>query len=278
MHICSPNLRSPPFSLPENCSPERAALAEPLSVVLHAIRRASLQPGQSVLVLGAGSIGILACSLARTLGASRVAAADINRARLDWALAHGVADDIFQVPTAPRSSDSVSIKSRSSPADEGIRRSKENATEALRSFGLLDGFDIVIECTGVESSAQMGIFVRVIADLLLLQLLTWLVFQCVRTGGKLMLVGMGTATMCLPISAAATREVDILGTFRYANTYPSALAMLASGHLRGVDHLITHRIPLDRAGDAFKLLRNGIDDNGNLVLKVVVEPPSSVSF
>jgi len=240
--------------LPENCDPEHAALAEPLSVVLHAIRRASLQPGQSVLVLGAGSIGILACALARMLGASRIAAADINRARLDWTLAHGVADHVYHVPPVHRPPEPV----RSKAADEAIRRSKENANDALAGFGLLDGFDLVMECTGVESSAQMGIF-------------------CVRTGGKLMLVGMGTPTMSLPISAAALREVDILGTFRYANTYPSALSMLASRHLRGIDHLITHRFPLDRAADAFQLIQNGVDDQGNIVLKVLVEPPAGIS-
>jgi L-iditol 2-dehydrogenase len=93
------------------------------------------------------------------LGASRIAAADINRARLDWALAHGVADDIYHVPTT-HSRPTDSVKTKGNPADEGIRRSKENATEALGNCGLLDGFDIVMECTGVESSAQMGIFVR----------------------------------------------------------------------------------------------------------------------
>jgi len=77
--------------------------------------------------------------------------------------------------------------------------------------------------------------------------------------------------MTLPISAAATREVDILGTFRYANTYPSALALLGSGVLRGVDALVTHRFPLDRAADAFALMRKGVDENGDIVLKVVVE-------
>lgn len=92
-----------------------------------------------------------------------------------------------------------------------------------------------------------------------------------------MLVGMGTPTMSLPISAAALREVDILGTFRYANTYPSALSMIASGQLRGIDHLITHRFPLERAAEAFQLVQNGVDAEGNIALKVVVEPPTGAS-
>lgn len=149
---------APHSSLPDSCSSEHAALAEPLSVILHAIRRASLQPGHTVFVLGTGSIGILACALARMLGASRIVAADINRARLDWTLAHGVADDVYHVPPVIRPTEP--LKSKAPGVDEGIRRSKENATEALSGFGMPDGFDLVMECTGVESSAQMGIFVR----------------------------------------------------------------------------------------------------------------------
>ncbi|GJJ14906.1 hypothetical protein Clacol_009176 [Clathrus columnatus] len=244
--------------VPEHCSPERAALAEPLSVVLHALRRASLQPGHTVLVLGAGSIGILAAAVAKALGASRVAAADINRARLDWAHGHGIADDIYHIElsspssTSTRSNNNAEKNSNSKPGDESIRRARENSQHALKVFGALEGFDIVMECTGAESSAQMGIF-------------------CARTGGKLMLVGMGTPNMNLPISAAATREVDILGTFRYANTYPSALALLGAGVLRGVDDLVTHRFPLEKSEEAFTLMRKGFDDHGNVVLKVMVQ-------
>jgi len=149
-------------SLPEHCSPEQGALAEPLSVVLHALRRAQLQPGQTVFVLGTGSIGILACSVAKALGASRVAAADINRGRLEFTKAHGLTDDVYHVDISAKPPPSrVPVKGTlPTPAEESIRRSRDNATAALDVCGAPDGFDIVMECTGVESSAQMGIFVR----------------------------------------------------------------------------------------------------------------------
>ena len=41
-----------------------------------------------------------------------------------------------------------------------------------------------------------------------------------------MLIGMGTSTVSLPISSAATREVDILGSFRYAGTWGPAIDLL----------------------------------------------------
>lgn len=87
-----------------------------------------------------------------------------------------------------------------------------------------------------------------------------------------MLVGMGARNITLPISAAATREVDILGCFRYANTYPTALALLASGALHNVDKLITHRFALRDAAKAFDLLAKGKDEHGKMALKVMIGP------
>ena len=56
-----------------------------------------------------------------------------------------------------------------------------------------------------------------------------------------MYVGMGKGTPVLPLSSAACREVDLLGVFRYADTYPEALNLLASGSLDGCEEIITHR-------------------------------------
>ena len=90
------------------------------------------------------------------------------------------------------------------------------------------------------------------------------------TGGKVMLVGMGSRNVTLPISAAATREVDIHGSFRYAHTYPAALQLLASGRLPNIEQIITHRFPLEDTARAFELLARGRDEEGRMVLKVMV--------
>lgn len=88
-----------------------------------------------------------------------------------------------------------------------------------------------------------------------------------------MLVGMGTRNITLPLSAAALREVDIQGSFRYANTYPDALKMLASGSIKNVEALISHRFPLERTAEAFEMLARGKDAEGRMVLKVMVDGP-----
>lgn len=87
-----------------------------------------------------------------------------------------------------------------------------------------------------------------------------------------MLIGMGSRNVMLPLSSAALREVDIQGSFRYANTYPAALALLASGKLKNVDALVTHRFSLAQTAQAFNLLARGKDEDGKMVLKVMIGP------
>lgn len=101
--------------------------------------------------------------------------------------------------------------------------------------------------------------------------------QASRPAGKVVMIGMGTPIQTLPISAAALREVDLIGVFRYSNTYPYGISVLAgenkdSGRsLPDLSKLITHRFSgLEGIPDAFKLAGKGVDEDGNLVLKVVI--------
>ncbi|KAJ6595570.1 chaperonin 10-like protein [Mycena vulgaris] len=229
--------------LPENCSFEQAALAEPLSVLLHAARRAQVSKGQTVLVFGVGAIGLLACSVAQSMGAAHVVAIDINQTRLDFAKNNGFAAETFCLPMVDKAKTS----------DEQLRRAKESVQAALLKFDEPDGFDVVFECTGAEPCIQMSIHAAI-------------------SGGKVMLIGMGARNVMLPLSTAAVREVDIQGSFRYANTYPAALALLASGKLKNIDALVTHRFSLEQAAEAFDLLARGKDADGKMVLKVMIGP------
>ncbi|MEU1275422.1 L-idonate 5-dehydrogenase [Streptomyces sp. NPDC005799] len=71
--------------LPEGLELRRAALAEPLSVALHAVRRAGDVTGRHVLVTGAGPIGCLVVAAARAAGAARVTVTDLLPAALEYA-------------------------------------------------------------------------------------------------------------------------------------------------------------------------------------------------
>lgn len=86
------------FKLPENVSLEEGAMCEPLSVGIHACRRANISPDTKVLILGAGPIGLLTMLAARAFGAPRVIIADVDDHRLSFAKTLG-ADVTIQVST-----------------------------------------------------------------------------------------------------------------------------------------------------------------------------------
>ena len=90
--------------------------------------------------------------------------------------------------------------------------------------------------------------------------------QATRNGGKILLVGMGTPIQTLPISAAALREVDLVGVWRYANCYPDGIAMMQQAGKDGIPDirkLITHRFHgLDQCLEAFDMAAKTSDKNG----------------
>ncbi|MBI4691491.1 MAG: alcohol dehydrogenase catalytic domain-containing protein [Nitrospirae bacterium] len=77
------------YLLPENMSYEEGTFIEPLGCVLRGQRVANLRPGQSILVIGSGISGLLHINLARSLGAGRIIATDVNDYRLNAALQFG---------------------------------------------------------------------------------------------------------------------------------------------------------------------------------------------
>ncbi|MFE1194329.1 L-idonate 5-dehydrogenase [Streptomyces olivaceoviridis] len=76
-------------ALPDGLGLRRAALAEPLSVALHAVRRAGEVAGRHVLVTGAGPIGCLVVAAAKAAGAARVTVTDLVPEALGYAAVAG---------------------------------------------------------------------------------------------------------------------------------------------------------------------------------------------
>ncbi|TNC47604.1 zinc-binding dehydrogenase [Rubellimicrobium rubrum] len=75
--------------LPDDLPTAEGALAEPVAVGLHAVNRADMSPGDRVLILGAGPIGLTVAFWARRLGAGAVILADLNRHQAGRAAAMG---------------------------------------------------------------------------------------------------------------------------------------------------------------------------------------------
>lgn len=229
--------------LPQNVSQDLGAILEPLGVAIHASRRAALKTGSTVLVFGAGAVGLLCAAMCKYSGAKTVVIADIQSDRVDFAVQNGFADQKIVVPMK-----------RFEEIGQKLAFAKEVA-EMVKGVSGVGEVDAVFECTGVESCLQAAIY-------------------STRPGGRIMLIGMGSPIQTLPISAAALREVDLVGVFRYANTYEEAIKIVSSGSslLPDLSKLVTQRFKgFEDVPKAFAMAGRVKDDEEKLVLKVVVE-------
>lgn len=273
----------PSSRLPDHISFDAAALLEPLSVAIHSLNRAAPAPGSTALVIGAGTVGLLVAAMARQSGCTFVTIMDVDQGRVEYAISKGFATHGYVVPMPlhlSSSSSSICTSGTSTPSSlDGIMTplssyssigdrldgAKAVAADVLAvarpDMAALeededDGVDVTFECTGKEACMQTSLYAT-------------------KPGGKVIMVGMGTPIQTVPLSAAHLREVDILGIFRYANTYQTGIRLLAGkGAMKipSLDDMVTHKFKgLAEAKSAFELAGRTVDDDGKLVLKVVIE-------
>lgn len=93
------------YRVPEGLSLEEAAFAEPVSCCVHGVNRLSIRPGDDVLIVGAGPIGLIHLQLAKRCGAGRVVVAEVNEKRLKLASRLGV--DLTVNPSEERLPETV---------------------------------------------------------------------------------------------------------------------------------------------------------------------------
>ncbi|MBB6690281.1 NAD(P)-dependent alcohol dehydrogenase [Cohnella xylanilytica] len=82
------------FPIPDSLSFEEAAMNEPFSVGIHAAKRAGLQPGTTLAVMGMGPVGLMAVVAAKAFGVAEIIVADLEPIRLEAALRLGAAHAI----------------------------------------------------------------------------------------------------------------------------------------------------------------------------------------
>lgn len=90
--------------------------------------------------------------------------------------------------------------------------------------------------------------------------------DCLEPGGTAVLVGMGADEALLPVTVIQVKELIVTGAFRYANTYPQAIALAASGRF-DLDALVDARYGLHEVESALTANRND-----PTLMKVVVSP------
>jgi L-iditol 2-dehydrogenase len=87
--------------VPDGVSLEEAAMTEPAAVAIHALRQAGVDIGDTVVIFGAGSIGLMLALWSQAWGASRVLLIDIDDAKLDFAAKLGFRHGINAKRTDP---------------------------------------------------------------------------------------------------------------------------------------------------------------------------------
>lgn len=125
------------YKLPDHVCLEAGALIEPLSVSVHVVKLAEVKPGSTVVVFGAGAIGLLCCTVARAFGARKIVCVDLNPTRLAFAREYAATH---------------TIPSRQEPAEDTAARLNEECQ-------LGHAADCVIDATGAETCIQASICV-----------------------------------------------------------------------------------------------------------------------
>lgn len=123
------------YKLPDHVSLQEGALIEPLAVAVHIVRQAEIKPGQTVVVMGAGPVGLLCCAVAKAYGASKIVTVDIQPSRLEFAMGYAATHSF----TPERVS------------------AEENAARLIKEAGLGEGADVVIDASGAEPSIQTSL-------------------------------------------------------------------------------------------------------------------------
>lgn len=117
--------------IPDEMTFEQGAMVEPSAVALHAVNLACVEPGDTVLIVGGGIIGLLSAAWARIRGAAYIALSEVNPKRMKKALSFGDIDEVFDA------------------ADPKLQKKLLGKSQG--------GFSKVIECAGPAPAVKSAI-------------------------------------------------------------------------------------------------------------------------
>lgn len=174
--------RSQLYAVPDELPDERAVLTEPLACAVHTALRARVPDGASVLVVGAGSVGLLLTfALRRLTGAGSVTVVAKHPAQRALALRLGASDVV----------EPAQAMARVRRASRAIRVSPERGGDYL-----LGGVDVAIDATGSRAGLDTAL-------------------RSARAGGRVVVSGMPAAGADL--SPVWFRELELVGTYASAD-------------------------------------------------------------
>ena len=173
------------------------------------------------------SVGVWACSKARVTAGSRVlvtGAGAIGLVNVQTALAFG-ATEVTVSDVNP-----VRLALARELGATAVLDAREVGPDSLSRRP-----DVLIECSGNAQATVAGL-------------------RALEPAGRAVLVGMGGDELALPLSVVQEHELEVTGTFRYANTWPTAIELVASGRV-DLDRLVTGTYRLDQAEEALTAAR-----------------------
>ena len=128
-YVCVP--QSKVIKIPDKISFEEAALIEPLAVAVHAVKRSGQKLSDTVIVLGAGTIGLLVIQVAKLAGAGKVVTTDL----LDYRLK----------------------KVQELGGDRVINSQSKDLVKLIQEEYGRDGIDLIYDCVGIEETISQAI-------------------------------------------------------------------------------------------------------------------------
>ena len=218
---------------------DELALVEPLSIGAHAVRRAQVQPGELVLVIGSGPIGYATMAAACAAGA-RVWAMDVSEDRLKFCadrlpLAHGTLVSDADAHAAASAAERGGSHEEKSVAEDGLNGERPTA---------------VFDATGNAASMTRA-------------------FDFVPAGGRLIFVGLVRDRIAFDDPEFHRRELTLLASRNAtAEDFRQVMTWMETARLNAAA-LVTHRIPFDRLVAEFPTLL----EPGARVFKTLVEFP-----
>jgi D-xylulose reductase len=188
------------YKIPDTMGLDEAVLVEPLAVAVHAVKLGDVRPGETVVVMGSGTIGLLCAAVAKQFGALQVISVDVQEKKLEFARDYLSCDTYQSSTTASAEDNAVALLKQFDLEEDGTD-----------TFG--GRVDTVIEASGAASSIETGIHI-------------------LRPGGKFVQTGVGKPKVEFPILAMGQKELLVRGCFRYGSgDYELAVGILKKGLL-----------------------------------------------
>jgi threonine dehydrogenase-like Zn-dependent dehydrogenase len=248
-----------PIKVPDGPSDDRFVyLSDVLPTSWQAVQYAATPPGGTLLVLGLGPIGDMCTRIAAHLGL-RVVGVDVVPERIARATARGT--------EVIRSTDQADVVA-------GIR----DRTDGRGADAVIDAVgmeahgsplaSIAQKATAVVPNAIMAPVMKVVGVDRMAALNT--AIEAVRRGGTVSLSGVyGGATDPMPLSNMFDKQIQLrMGQANVWRWVPDILPLLVDGDPLGVDDFATHRVPLERAPQAYADFREKKDG----AVKVLLQP------